>query len=119
VPGLLTIHDRPEYAYALGQYVTLAHTYHFTLETLRATMRRAGFRLLRGTEDVRAVFVTAAPDEPSADESVAPAILASLRRLDAPSARVRRVPQLAKQRAAAIAKTILPKDIQRRVKHRR
>ena len=43
VPGLLTIDDKPEYAYRLSQYLTLAHNFHFTSGTLAATMARSGF----------------------------------------------------------------------------
>ena len=57
VPGLMTLHAKSEYEFELSQYLTLAHTYHFTLSTLVQAMARAGFRLLTGDEVVRAVFV--------------------------------------------------------------
>jgi FkbM family methyltransferase len=57
VPGLMTLHAKTEYEFELSQYLTLAHTYHFTLSTLIDAMARAGFRLLTGDEVVRAVFV--------------------------------------------------------------
>jgi FkbM family methyltransferase len=64
VPGLLSLHEKAQYEFELGQYLTLAHTYHFTLETLVQTLSRSGFRLLKGDQEVRAVF--------ERDESVGP-----------------------------------------------
>jgi SAM-dependent methyltransferase len=60
VPGVKTLHTKAQYGYDLLQYLTLAHTYHFTLATLDGVMRRAGFRMLAGDEEVRSVFV---PDD--------------------------------------------------------
>jgi SAM-dependent methyltransferase len=57
VPGLLTLHRKSAYNYDLHGYLTIAHTYHFTLATLATTMARGGFRLLRGDEEARGVFV--------------------------------------------------------------
>jgi len=59
VPGLLTIHQKAQYDYQFGRYLTLAHTYHFTLATLTDTMERVGFRRLRGDEEVRGLFALA------------------------------------------------------------
>jgi SAM-dependent methyltransferase len=56
VPGVMTIHRKPEYGFRFNRYLTLAHTYHFTLDTLAASMARAGFEMLRGDEEVRSVF---------------------------------------------------------------
>jgi SAM-dependent methyltransferase len=64
VPGLLTIHHKPQYDYRFGQYLTLAHTYHFTLDTLTDTMERVGFHRLRGDEEVRGLFALAADGSP-------------------------------------------------------
>jgi SAM-dependent methyltransferase len=61
VPGLKAIHTKPEYDYDLAMYLTLAHTYHFTLGTLSDVMARAGYALFSGDEHVRAVFRPAAP----------------------------------------------------------
>lgn len=58
VPGLLTIHAKPHYGYEFGPYLTLAHTYHFTLATLVDAMEGAGFQLVRGDEEVRSLFKT-------------------------------------------------------------
>ena len=81
VPGLLTIHRKPEYGYRLDRYLTLAHTYHFTLATLAATMARAGYVLLRGDEEVRSVF-KAGTEAPTANASAATEITDYLRWLD-------------------------------------
>ena len=56
VPGLTAIDSKPEYDYDLVKYVTLAHTYHFSLGTLANVMARAGYVLISGDEDVRALF---------------------------------------------------------------
>jgi SAM-dependent methyltransferase len=56
VPGILSIHRKPEYAFHFTRYLTLAHLYHFTLDTLTDVMSRAGFERLAGDEEVRAVF---------------------------------------------------------------
>jgi SAM-dependent methyltransferase len=56
VPGLLTIHRKPEYNYSLSEYVTLAHNYHFTLATLTDVLLSAGLRPVSGDEVVRGVF---------------------------------------------------------------
>lgn len=71
VPGLLAIHHKPEYGYRLDRYLTLAHTYHFSLATLTATMARAGFVRLRGDEGVRSLFRMSAPTQPPPDRAAA------------------------------------------------
>jgi hypothetical protein len=83
VPGVLTLHKKAQYEYDLLQYLTLAHTYHFTLATLRSAMRRVGFRLVVGDEEVRSVFVEARPEalasvDVSADADAVIGYLASL-----------------------------------------
>jgi SAM-dependent methyltransferase len=82
VPGVLTIHRKPEYGYRFDRYLTLAHTYHFTLATLAATMARAGFELQRGDEEVRSVFKAGEADVPALDSRLAPQILEYLNWLD-------------------------------------
>lgn len=59
VPGLLTIHRKPQYDYSFRAYVTLAHTYHFSRATLTQTLRRGGFKPLSGDEMVRSAFAVA------------------------------------------------------------
>jgi hypothetical protein len=66
VPGVMTIHERPQYSFELSQYFTLAHTYHFTLTTLTAAMTRAGFARVYGDEEVRTVFRPAPTGQPPA-----------------------------------------------------
>lgn len=56
VPGFLSVHRKREYSYDLLHYLTLAHTYHFSLGTLTDTMFRAGFSFVEGSEEVRSVF---------------------------------------------------------------
>jgi SAM-dependent methyltransferase len=108
VPGLLSIDRKPEYAYRLDRYLTLAHTYHFTLETLTATMNRAGFGIARGDEDVRAVFIPATAATPRNDSEIAVRILTSLRRLDSWPMRLRRVKPVLRQRLVVAAHAMLP-----------
>ena len=82
VPGLLTIHRKPEYGYRFDRYLTLAHTYHFTLATLASTMARSGYRFLRGDEEVRSVFQAGNIDVPTPDAGTAVRILDYLRWLE-------------------------------------
>ena len=81
VPGVMTIHRKPEYGFRLDRYLTLAHTYHFTLDTLTATMARAGFALVRGDEEIHSVF-NAGPAAAPVDPATAAAILRYLRWLE-------------------------------------
>lgn len=113
VPGMMTIGRKPEYAYRLEQYLTLAHTYHYTLTTLTATLARAGLALVEGTEDVRSVFRWSSPSTPTSDPTMAPRILDSLRSLRSFRTRVRRVKPLLRQRAGQAARTLLPGGIYR------
>jgi len=111
VPGLLSIDHKPEYAYRLDQYLTIAHTFHFTLETLTATMNRAGFGIARGDEYVRSVFIPAPAATPRNDPELAPRILASLNHLERSwPLRARRLYRMTRQRAVAIAKRVLPES---------
>jgi hypothetical protein len=81
VPGLLTIHTKPHYDYQLGPYLTLAHTYHFTLATLVDAMERAGFQLVRGDEEVRSLFRLASRTGPDHNADVAHATTPASARL--------------------------------------
>ena len=62
VPGLLTLHKKEQYEFDLLHFITLAHTYDFTLTTLRCTLARVGLGLVRGDEEVRSVFRVREPD---------------------------------------------------------
>lgn len=120
VPGLGAIARKPEYAYRLAQYLTLAHTYHFTLATLLETMARAGFGVVRGDEYVRAVFRQAPVIEaPWIDPMTQPQVLESLGALDSLPIRAKRILPVARQRLAAFAKGILPARLMRAVQHAR
>lgn len=93
VPGVLSIHQRPEYDLSFAQYLTLAHTYHFTLATLREAMGRAGFRFVDGDERVRSRFAVADDEKelPGRDGRVA-ALQGYLAWLEsAPGLRIRRL----------------------------
>ncbi|HEX5579195.1 MAG TPA: class I SAM-dependent methyltransferase [Candidatus Limnocylindria bacterium] len=106
VPGLLTIDQKAEYAFRFDQYLTLAHTYHFTLSTLAATMARAGFTLIEGDERVRSIFRSAEPTEPVIDPSIAVRVLESRANLGRLSNRARGAPVLLRQRLAALARRL-------------
>ena len=54
VPGLKNIHK--SYAMDVMKYYQNAHSYHFTLGSLRHLMESAGFKLVSGTEYVRSIF---------------------------------------------------------------
>ncbi len=118
VPGLLSIDRKPEYAYRLDRYLTLAHTFHFTLETLTATMNRAGFSSARGDEEVRAAFIQGPVATPRNDSEMAARVLTSLRRLDSWPMRLRRVKPAVRQRLVAAARAILPVSWIRVLRHR-
>jgi SAM-dependent methyltransferase len=118
VPGLLSIDRKPDCAYRLDQYLTLAHTFHFTLETLTATMNRAGFGLARGDEEVRAAFTPAPLTTPRNDSEMAARVLTSLRRLDSWPMRVRRVKPALRRRLVVAAGTLLPASWIRVLRHR-
>ena len=131
VPGLMTLHSKAQYEYDLLQYLTLAHTYHFTLATLTDVMRRAGFRLLVGDEEVRSVFRdegSESADEARVRDSLEAArvtrYLISLDR--SPRVRVRRVTlhiaHGTKQSLKAAVRTLIGDDgveIVRRLRRRR
>lgn len=55
VPGVLAIHRKPEYDYEFLRYLTVAHTYHFSLATLTDVLSQAGFEPIVGNEEVRMV----------------------------------------------------------------
>jgi SAM-dependent methyltransferase len=82
VPGMMTIHRKPEYGYRFDRYLTLAHTFHFTLATLAATMARAGFEMVRGDEEVRSVFKAGTRGVPAANPDTASHVLDYLKWLD-------------------------------------
>ena len=54
VPGLKNIHK--SYGMDVMKYYQNAHSYHFTLGSLRYLMESAGFGLVSGTEYVRSIF---------------------------------------------------------------
>lgn len=120
VPGLLTIDRKAEYAYTLAQYLTLAHTFHFTNYTLADTMQRAGFLMIRGDEQVRSVFVQVplwGPTRPELDH--AERILASLAQLDSRAMQRKRLRPRLRQWVAAKAKSLLPEHAVRAIRSRR
>ncbi len=89
VPGLLTIDRKPEYGFRFDRYLTIAHTFHFTLTTLSETMARSGFRLISGDEDIRSVFSQGERREPEPNPANARAVMNGLRALESWSNRVR------------------------------
>jgi hypothetical protein len=63
VPGLKNIHKG--YSMDVMKYYQNAHSYHFTLGSLRYLMESAGFGLVSGTEYVRSIF--SLKSEPAAE----------------------------------------------------
>ena len=57
VPGVLSIHKRTAYEYEFLRYLTVAHTYHFCLDSLVTTMERSGFSFVTGDHEVRSLFL--------------------------------------------------------------
>ena len=96
VPGLLTLHTKSEYEFDLLEYLTLAHTFHFTRASLIQTMRRAGFKMVSADEEVRAVFVmteldgVGLPSQPVFRASDARDLVTYISRLDSRELRYRR-----------------------------
>ncbi|MCV0384778.1 MAG: class I SAM-dependent methyltransferase [Erythrobacter sp.] len=82
VPGIMRIHRKPEYGFRFDRYLTLAHTYHFTLSTLAATMARAGYEIVRGDEEVRSVFKAEPRGHPALTPDTADQVLDYLHWLD-------------------------------------
>ena len=56
VPGLVDLTNKPEYMYDYQDYSVLAHIHNFSLGSLANIFSRYGFKLIKGTEYVRAVF---------------------------------------------------------------
>jgi len=108
VPGILTIHHKPEYDFEFRRYFTLAHTYHFSLATLADAMGSGGFELLRGDEEARAVFQrTMSPVAPSNLHGNGE-VLRYLAWLESsPTVRLRRLVLRSRRRATSAARTAL------------
>ena len=58
LPGIK--HIFKQYDFDLLRYLQNAHTYHFTLTTLKNLLRKAGFDFIHGDEFIRSVFRVAA-----------------------------------------------------------
>ena len=56
VPGVADLPNKPEYMYDYQDYSVLAHIHNFSLGTLTNIFSNYGFKLIKGTEYVRAVF---------------------------------------------------------------
>jgi hypothetical protein len=117
VPGLLTIQHKSEYAYRFDRYLTLAHTFDFTLATLTETMANAGFGLVRGDEQIRSLFRQGDRREAEPDPANAQKVLASLEALGSWSNRLRRAQLLPRRVVRVAAKELLGQryhDLRRR-----
>jgi SAM-dependent methyltransferase len=88
-PGLLTIDRKREYGFRFQRYLTVAHTFHFTLTTLTETMARSGFRLISGDEHIQSVFRQGDLHEPKPDPANAREVMRGIRALDSWSNRLR------------------------------
>lgn len=53
VPGIYAMHDTYT---ELKIYLNNAHVYHFTLKTLTYLLNKSGFKLVSGSEEIRAIF---------------------------------------------------------------
>jgi hypothetical protein len=56
VPGVVDLVNKPEYMYDYQDYTVLAHIHNFSLSTLSNIFLTHGFKLVKGTEYVRAIF---------------------------------------------------------------
>lgn len=89
VPGLLTIDRKRQYRFRFDRYLTVAHTFHFTLTTLTETMARSGFRLISADEEIRSIFRQGERQQPTPDPTNAEAVMNGLRALESWPNRVR------------------------------
>jgi hypothetical protein len=88
VPGLFRAYD--DYK-TLDRFLHIAHTYHFTLDSLRALLAPLGFEIVKGDESVRALFRKTGRPITSPDNSrLAGRILSFLDRQEAPAGRLLR-----------------------------
>jgi SAM-dependent methyltransferase len=101
VPGILSIDRKREYAFSLRQYLTIAHLFHFTRQTLAWSMALAGMEALSSDEEVRGLFRSSAAKRLPIDRTQARRVLESLVELQRPSTRVRRIGPLVRQWIAA------------------
>ena len=62
VPGVKDLINKDEYLYDYQDYTVIAHTYNFSLTTLRNVLSSVGFECLYGDEFVRAIFRSSAKD---------------------------------------------------------
>ena len=116
VPGVFAIHRSRGYAYNLGDYLTLAHLYHFTLESLTAVAGMAGYSIVRGDQDACAVFrpgtVQRPPQAVLADE-----VIRYLRQVQrSPRLRLKRGMMAARRAALSAARMVLGRHRYERVK---
>jgi len=72
VPGIFKIHDT--YGDVL-LFLQNAHLYHFTLNTLSSLMAQAGFKLIKGDENICALFQKSANIEKRSEENESSKIL--------------------------------------------
>lgn len=56
VPGVLDLKTRYVYDCDFLKYLTHAHTFNFSLSSLKATLRHCGFELVQGNEKVESIF---------------------------------------------------------------
>ncbi len=57
VPGLFIIHKKPGYNFSLLGYLTHAHMYNFTLDSLNNILSMHGFKMLYGNEEIESIFI--------------------------------------------------------------
>ena len=83
VPGLLTLHQKPQYDFDLVRYLTLAHMFNFTLASLCEVTAPIGLDLIQGDEEVRALYRVGVPRVArQPDHSLLPRLVRYLRHVD-------------------------------------
>ncbi len=60
VPGIYNLSPYNQYEMDFLKYLRLAHTYHFSLVTLRNLLNKSGFEMSKGGQEIRSIFK---PDE--------------------------------------------------------
>jgi hypothetical protein len=80
VPGVADLPNKPEYMYDYQDYSVLAHIHNFSLGSLANIFSKYGFKLIKGTEYVRAIFSKNVENPQPVSRNPYPEIMDALKR---------------------------------------
>ena len=80
VPGVADLPNKREYMYDYQDYSVLAHIHNFSLGSLANVFSRYGFKLIKGTEYVRAIFSKNVENPQPVSRNPYPEIMDALKR---------------------------------------